>query len=186
MPGSGGGLPKVAAPSSSADSQQQSSPAVLVSNALKEAAAQLSRAINPEVKARPTIVVSMVDAENLQKTSALGRVLSQQMMYHLQANGWPIVDLRVSRELTMKPEGEFVLSRDLSKARGSLQVGNVVSGTYTDAGGVVVIAFQVSDLGTGTVLTNAQSVLEINPYVASLFKADVEVLSDAPVIRKVR
>lgn len=161
------------------------SPNSAITAAVRQAAAQLSRDINPNVKSRPTIVASIVDSEDLQKTSAFGRVVAQQLMYQLQAIGWPVVDLRVSRELTMKPEGEFVLSRDLSKARGSLQVGNVVSGTYTDSGGAIVVSLQVNDLGTGTVLTTAQMTSEINPYIASLFREDASPV-DGKNIRKTR
>lgn len=138
---------------------------------IQNLADQLTGKTSPEFKKRPTLISTIVDVDDLSKTSKLGRRVSEQLMYQLQSRGWSVVDLRVTRELAVKPEGDFVLSRDISKMRANLPIGNVVAGTYTDmGGGNVQLMIQVSDLGSGVILSTAQLQIVNNPIVSSLLR----------------
>jgi hypothetical protein len=103
-------------------------------------------------------------------------------MHQLQIRGWNVTDVRMTRDLVINEEGEFSLSRELKRLRGSLLAGNIVTGTYTTTVDGVLLSVRVLDIASGQVVSTAQTRFLRDKFIASL----VEKPKAVPVISLTR
>jgi TolB-like protein len=143
---------------------------------------QLERNALADSRARPTVITSFVDLNNLNETSQLGRLIGEHFMHQLQIRGWNVTDVRMTRDLVINEEGEFSLSRELKRLRGSLSAGNIVTGTYTTTVDGVLLSVRVLDIASGQVVSTAQTRFLRDKFIASL----VEKPKAVPVISLTR
>ena len=83
----------------------------------------------------PVLVASMVDLNNLDATSDMGRLAAQQIASRLSQYGMRIIDVRLRKDMVVRKEGEFLLSRDTAKLMQA----------YYDAKAAIVGGYVVSD-----------------------------------------
>jgi TolB-like protein len=80
---------------------------------------------------KPILVASLVDVNHLEHSSALGRMIAEQMAARFATTGYTVVELKLRDAfLIQEGRGEFILSRDvraISQAQGAQAV---VAGTY--------------------------------------------------------
>jgi len=143
---------------------------------------QIERNAHAEVRVRPTVITSFVELNNLSETSALGRLMVEHFMHQLQIRGWNVTDMRMTRDLIINEEGEFTLSRELKRLRGSMSAANVVTGTYTVTVDGVLVSVRVLDLASGQVVSTAQTRFIRDKFVSSL----VDKPRAAPVVQLTR
>jgi len=117
---------------------------------------QLNRNIDFDVTKKPVMVTSFVSLDNFKKTSKFGRFIAENLTHELQVRGWNVIDVRLAKNLTINKDGEFSLTRDISKLRQSYKVGAVVTGTYTIIGEAVFLNARTIDIETGMVISTAQ------------------------------
>lgn len=143
---------------------------------------QIERNAHPDSRVRPTVITSFVDLNNLGETSGLGRLMGEHFMHQLQIRGWNVTDIRMTRDLIINEEGEFSLSRELKRLRGTLSAANVVTGTYTATVDGILVSVRVLDLATGQVVSTAQTRFMRDKFINSL----VDKPRPAPVVQLTR
>jgi TolB-like protein len=162
--------------------QRSGTPAGMFNSGMMFLTEQIERNAHPEVRTRPTVITSFVDLNNLGETSALGRLMGEHFMHQLQIRGWNVTDMRMTRDLIINEEGEFSLSRELKRLRGSMSAANVVTGTYTLTVDGILVSVRVLDLASGQVVSTSQTRFLRDKFISSL----VDKPRPAPVVQLTR
>jgi TolB-like protein len=131
-------------------------------------AEQIDRNVSPDDRQLATVVNSIVDLNNLAETSAFGRLVGEHLIHELQVRGWPVSDIRLSKNLIINDSGEFSLSRDLRRLRDLMPAANVVTGTYTATKDGILLNIRVLNLETGRIVSSAQTRFVRDRFMASL------------------
>ena len=129
---------------------------------------QLERNVDPQEKARSTVVTSFANLDNLQETSAFGRLVGENLSHELHVRGWQINDIRLSRDLIVNAEGELGMSRDIKRLRAAVPAANVVTGSYTTSVDGILLSVRVVDFATGQLISSAETRFKGDAFLASL------------------
>lgn len=85
-------------------------------------------------KTAPIIVATLVNIDNLEQSSTLGRAVSEQVASRLANMGYMVKEVKLRGTLFVKSStGELLLSRELKDISASHKAQAVVVGTYSDA-----------------------------------------------------
>lgn len=125
-------------------------------------AAELAlRQISPS---QPILAASFVDIDQLEKSSTLGRVVSEQIATRLAQHGYRVVEikLRQSSIFVKKDEGEFLLSREVREISTTNDVYAVLVGTYAVTDYSVFLSARLVRAGDSVVLTGQEYELDRN------------------------
>jgi hypothetical protein len=127
----------------------------------------------PISKDRPIVVATLVDINDLNRSSTLGRLASQLVADKYSQHGYLIKDLTYTRGLEMKPgTGALVLSEDVRNvvARNNAQA--VIAGTYAVGGREIYLNLRLLRADDGAILSSADLVVPLDhntePMVAAL------------------
>jgi TolB-like protein len=129
---------------------------------MKNLADQLDRNVVADSQSNLYIVTSFTNLDKLDDTMALGRLISENLIYGLQMHKWRIIELRLTKGVDVTAEGEFFLSRDINKLRDEYKISGVVTGTYSVAEGNLTINARVIDVNTGIVISSGQTYIPVN------------------------
>lgn len=140
---------------------------------------QLDRNTAASARARPTVITSFANLNDLNESSALGRLVGEHLMHELQVRAWEVVDVRMTRDLIINHAGEFSLSRDISHLREAFPLANVVTGTYAVTRDGVILNVRIIDSASGRVLSTAQTRLARDAFIAAM----VDPPPAAPLVR---
>lgn len=112
----------------------------------------------------PMLAASFVNSENLERTSNVGRLLSEQVASRLSQLGYSIREIQLrERELAVRPqEGVFALSRESSKIISDMEALTILVGTYTIVERQIYVNARVLRTSDGTALASADFSL---PYI---------------------
>lgn len=125
---------------------------------VRELAAQLIAGMDPGLRGMVAIPTSFVNQEDFSQSSPLGRFIAELLFHEFNQRGFPVREYRMAPSVTVRDDGEFLLSRKVSgvstKDGGNLFV---VGTCFTDRQAVFVNARLVR--GNGMVLRTAQLVL---------------------------
>ena len=126
-------------------------------------------------KSSPILVSVMANLNNLQQSSAFGRLSMQQIASRIDQYGYRIIDVRMRQDMAIIPmQGEFMLSRQvaqLMKAEYNAQA--VIVGSYTATSSNVYCSVRVIRLDDSAVLAAYEYYLPNSGEVRSLLAADV-------------
>lgn len=90
------------------------------------------------------LVATVADINNLQKSSAFGRLLSEQLSSRLAQLGVQVNEVKLSENLFVnRNEGEFLLTRELNAIGATLNADTVLVGTYADGGGAIYVTLKM-------------------------------------------
>lgn len=103
------------------------------------------------------IVTSFTNLDKLGDTTALGRLVAENLMHGLQIHKWQILEARLTKGIDINAEGEFSLSRDISKLKDEYRISGVITGTYSLAEGNLTINARVINVDTGIVVSTGQT-----------------------------
>ncbi|MES2554070.1 MAG: FlgO family outer membrane protein [Pseudomonadota bacterium] len=79
----------------------------------------------------PILVAALVNIDTLNQSSSLGRIISEQIQARLSQMNYTVVELKLRGEVfTRKPQGELMLSREISEITAAHNAQAVVVGTY--------------------------------------------------------
>jgi TolB-like protein len=134
---------------------------------------QLHRNCDAETSAKPILVTSFSNLDNLSETTSFGRLVAEHLMHELKVRGWGVVDLRMTKSVIVNQTGEFSLSRDLGRIRESFPVGNVLVGTFSRTADGVLLSARVIDVTSGHVRSTAQSRFLGDRFVHNLVSVPV-------------
>lgn len=129
---------------------------------MKNLADQLDKNAVNHIPSNTYIVTSFTNLDKLGDTTALGRLISENLMSGLQLNKWQILEARLTKGIDVTAAGEFSLSRDISKLRDEYKISGVVTGTYSAAEGNITINARVIDVNTGLLISSAQTYIPVN------------------------
>ena len=108
------------------------------------------------------IVTSFTNLDKLGDTTALGRLIAENLMHGLQLHKWQIIEARLTKGIDITAAGEFSLSRDVNKLKEEYKINGVVTGTYSVAEGNLTINARVIDVNTGIVISSGQTYIPVN------------------------
>ncbi len=148
--------------------QPSAIPAGIFNSGVIFVADQLDRNVAAESRTQSTVITSFVNLNNLAETSGFGRLVGEHLMHELQLRGWPVTDLRLTRDLIINESGEFSLSRDIKRLRETLPAANVVTGTYTLTNDGLLLSVRIMELSTGRLISTAQTRFVHDRFIASL------------------
>ena len=103
------------------------------------------------------IITSFTSLDRLGDTTALGRLIAENLMHGLQVHKWQILEVRLTKGIDINADGEFSLSRDISKLKDEYKISGIITGTYSAAEGNLTINARVINVDTGIVLSTGQT-----------------------------
>ena len=97
----------------------------------------------------------------MKETSSLGRLIAENLIHELQVRGWKVFDIRLAKDIVVKPQGEFSITRDIRNIRNYYRVNSVITGTYAITSNSVIVNARIIDVKSGVVVSTGQIVLPI-------------------------
>lgn len=89
---------------------------------------------------RPIIVATIVDIDELERSSTLGRYISESVSSRLTQHRYRMIEMKLQGAVYMKKgEGELMLTRELREIATAHQAQAVVVGTYSRARNAVLV-----------------------------------------------
>jgi len=140
----------------------------------QQAAHALLQSLNtPLDKQKAMLVTSLANVNRLEETTALGRVLGEQVAAHFTQQGYTVREARFRQDLLVEQDnGEFILSRALPAIYNKHAVATVTTGTYAVAQTEVYVTLKVLDLN-GVVLASHLLTLPLGDNVRRLLIEDI-------------
>jgi len=119
-----------------------------------------------------TLAVStFVDLDNLYTTSTFGRLLAEQVMSELIMKGYNVVEVRQSNALqVLFDQGEFGLSREVSRIRSHQDISGLVVGTYSVSPDRVYVNVRVVDPATAMIVSTGSVEMAKTSEIAKMLR----------------
>jgi TolB-like protein len=128
----------------------------------------MSQIAVPLDPSKPILVASLADIDDLERSSALGRLIAEQVGSRLSQLGYAVVESKLRSTVAINPNGEFVLSRDVRKISGAHAAQLVLAGTYTPGDKAVYVSLKLVRLVDGQVVASFDYALPAGPNTRSL------------------
>jgi FlgO protein len=112
----------------------------------------------------PVLVATVVDIDNLERSSTLGRLISEHVASRLSQKGYTVTELKMRDPAYMRtPEGELMLSREVHAISAKHGAQAVVVGTYASDGtsrnGVVFVSLKLVRTADNTIIGSSDYAL---------------------------
>lgn len=102
----------------------------------------------------PIGVTTLVDLDDLYRSSTFGRIFAEEIMSELTARGFDVVELRHADALSfLENTGEFALSRNTTSVRRQRDLAGIVVGTYVASPVRVYVNMRMIDPSSSIVLS---------------------------------
>jgi TolB-like protein len=99
------------------------------------------------------IITTVVDVDELEKSSTLGRMITEQIASRAAQLGYPVIELKVRKDFFIKDsEGELLLSRDARQLAISHDAQAAIVGTYANVQDNVYVTLKLISLHNHRVL----------------------------------
>ncbi len=111
----------------------------------------------------PILAASLSDLEDLNQSSPMGRLISQQIASRLSENGYTVLDARLRGDMKFETGGgEFLLSRDTGQLKHSYAAEAALTGTYSRGADRWYISTRVLRLADSAILAAYEYTLPLN------------------------
>ena len=139
---------------------------------IRELGEQLvSETTDPYLRSAVAMPTAFVSLGNFNVTSALGQLISEQLIYEFNQRGFPIKEYRLDASIIQRKNGEFYLSREHLERVAVNNPGTVVLvGTYQEDQQAIFINARLVRPSDGKVLRTGNLVLNSNPLIKRLAK----------------
>lgn len=118
----------------------------------------------------PVLVTTIVDNNDLAKTSRFGRLLQEHMASRLVQHGFTVREIKLTKTVAIEPKsGETVLSRDLSKIGTDLQAQAILAGTVSRADRNLYVSARLILPESGIILASYDRQLYMDDNLLALF-----------------
>lgn len=115
------------------------------------------------------IVTTIVDINQIESSSPLGRTISEQLTTRFVQNGVKLVELKMRDNIYMKNEtGELMLSRKVGELADEIKADAVVVGTYSDSHEVVYVSLRIVNPKTNVIVSTLDYELEKDSNIKAL------------------
>ena len=102
-------------------------------------------------------VTSFVDLKQLNKTSQFGRVLGESLFSELFVRGFNVSDFRGQNAISINGNGEFYITRNVTKLQSEVSNTYVTVGTYSKIDQNIIINARILDNKTGKIVSSARA-----------------------------
>jgi TolB-like protein len=107
------------------------------------------------LKGSPLLVASFVNIDNLNESSTLGRMVSEQISSRFKQLGYTSIEMKLRTTIFIKEgSGEFLLSRELSDISSKHNANAMVVGTYAIASDRVYLTVRIVNAVDSTILAS--------------------------------
>lgn len=114
-------------------------------------------------KDSPVIVTSLVDIDDLERSSTLGRMVAKQVSGKLVRMGYNVREVNLRDTLAVREgTGELILSRNLKDLSAEADAQAVVAGTYAVGGETIAVHLDMIKADDGRILSSADFVVPMN------------------------
>ena len=110
----------------------------------------------PDVQSSAIAITSFVSLDDLQSTSRLSNLISENLIHEMQVRGYKVIDFKTMDTIKINATGDFLFSRDIAKLRKSLNIDYALTGTYVKYRSGTVVNARIICLKTHVVLSSAQ------------------------------
>lgn len=127
--------------------------------------------VMPLDKSAPIVVATLVNIDNLEQSSTLGRTVSEQVATRLANMGYMVKEVKLRGTLFVKSStGELLLSRELKDISASHKAQAVVVGTYSDAHEYLYLNLKLVDT-ENNIRSGYDYAIPANPLIKSMLRA---------------
>lgn len=132
---------------------------------------------NPPVASGSKLVIAtIVDIDNLEESSTLGRMMSDYAASRAIQLGFAVDEHRLRETLAIRPEtGELILSRDLSQIPGLADGQAVIAGTYAAGKSWIYVNLRLIGLVDQRTLSSVDFVVprdaDLTTFLADAYEA---------------
>ena len=117
------------------------------------------------------IATTMVNLDNLDETSSFGRLVMHQLASRLAQYGYRVMDVRLRADMAIRPEGEFMLSRNVAKLmQSNYGAEAVLVGEYSVAARNIYCSVRVLRLSDSAVVAAYEYYLPRKGDIARLMR----------------
>lgn len=131
-------------------------------------AEQLQKNAIVDVRGAETVVSTVMDINNLEVSSPLGRLISEHLAHHLNLRGWSIVESKLVKELIFTDDGEFGMTRSDFRKPVAIRAQNLVTGTYAVTKDGILVTLKMVDTNSGRLVSSAQTRILRDKFSADL------------------
>jgi len=134
---------------------------------------QLEQNLTKNVKCCPVVITTFVNLDNIEKTSHLGRLIKENLQHEFLIRKWKVLDIRLSKNLYINKNGEFILSRNINKLKLSngVKIESVLVGTYSRLGDSIIINAKLIRVADNTIVSSGQIILPADLYDMELYES---------------
>ncbi|MFZ1326391.1 MAG: FlgO family outer membrane protein [Candidatus Contendobacter sp.] len=134
--------------------------------------ALLTRAPWLKERREPLLAATFVDINNLELSSALGRVIGEQIGSRFAQQGFTVVEMKMRNNIFVaEGTGELMLSRSIREISQSHNAAAVIAGTYAVARQSVYVTARLIRATDNLVLASYDYVLPYGPDAKALVAA---------------
>ncbi len=137
-----------------------------------EALVEQANAKNVISQKTPLLVGTFSGLENVEKSTNLGRVVSEQFTTRLVQLGYNIQEVKLRDKIALKTEGEYVLSRDPKEVSKNFNAAALITGTYAQGKDGVLFNARLVSASDNRVIAAQDFVLPYEGDVVNLMKED--------------
>lgn len=131
--------------------------------------AQLSSVVS---KRQSLIVTTVVSIDALEKSSTMGRLISEQIAGRFTQSGYRMVEMKFGNAVYVKrDQGELMLTREINDLAKNYDAQAVIVGTYGESADFVFVNLKVIQPTTNVVLAVHDYVLPLDSTVRSMLPA---------------
>jgi len=134
----------------------------------------LRRAPKEITKETPFLVTSFVNINDMEESTTLGRLLSEQIASKISQKGYLVKEIKLSHDslFVKKGGGEFALTRRFEHVRTSFQANYVIVGTYSIGLTSVYVSSRIVRIDDGIIVSSFDFKMEGDDDLWELVKAE--------------
>lgn len=123
------------------------------------------------VSGAPFIVTTLVNIDQLEQSSTLGRLISEQVTSRMAQMGFGVVELKVRNGVYMKRnEGEFLLTREIKEVASAHKAQAVIVGTYAESSTLIYVSLKLVNPANSMILAAHDYALPMDRQIRSMLR----------------
>ncbi|MEY2633749.1 MAG: hypothetical protein RIR00_2403 [Pseudomonadota bacterium] len=130
-----------------------------------------SHASNSASVSAPFIVATVVNIDQLEQSSTLGRLISEQITSRMAQLGQDVVELKIRNGIFVKRnEGEFLLTREIKEMALAHKAQAVIIGTYAESLSFIYVSLKVVNPANSKILAAYDYALPLDKQIRSMMR----------------
>lgn len=150
---------------------EQASNNQLIPTNYKAADALLAQLTPILIKSQPLIIATIVNIDQLDRSTTLGRLISEHVSARFTKAGYRMIELKYRNSVYVKREqGELMLTREIKDLAHSHDAQAVIVGTYGTGGDYAFINLKVIQPATNIVLAAEDYAIPLTAPIRALLR----------------